>query len=105
SADQQSPANPPAQPQSPKTGTEKPSADKKPARKRVVADLSGFDLLVASKETMVAGATRELPQPVALAPRLGKLYGANATFAWSYEGTAAKVIFVLTDDAQAEVYR
>jgi len=105
SVDKQSPANPPAQPQSPKTGTEKPSADKKPARKRVVANLSGFDLLGASKETMVVGATRDLPRPIALAPRLGKVYDLTPSFSWTYKGGAEKYVFILLTESQKEVIR
>jgi hypothetical protein len=74
----------------------------------VVTDLSGFDLLEPSKvrrQNTVVGATRGLPRPVALAPRLGKLYGSNPTFAWSYEGKAQGFLFVLWDDTYAEVYR
>ena len=77
-------------------------------RKRVVSNLSGFDLLEPSKsqnQTMVVGGTRGLPSPVALAPRLGKLYGANPKFAWSCEGNVEKFVFVLRDDAETEVFR
>ena len=107
---QQSPeqAQPPQQAQTKDSKLKDGSAAKPEKRQRVVTNLSGFDLLEAKKlsnQTIVVGATRSLPQPVALAPRLGKLYGPNPTFAWSYEGNATKFIFVLTDDAQAEVYR
>ena len=81
---------------------------KKPPRKRVVTDLSGFDLLEPSKsrkQTTVVGATRGLPRPVTLAPRLGKLYGPHPVFAWSYEGKTSQFTFVLLNDAQVEVYR
>jgi hypothetical protein len=74
----------------------------------VVTDLSGFDLLESrrlDKQAMVVGATRGLPRPVALAPRLGKLYESNPTFAWSYEGTAGGFVFVLRNDVQEELFR
>ncbi len=77
-------------------------------RTRVVTNLGGFDLVDAKKlseQAMVVGATRGANPIVLLAPHLGKLYGAHPTFAWSYEDKAAKFVFVLTDDAQAEVYR
>lgn len=83
----------------------KNEADKKAPRKRVVSDLSGFDLLGSGKQPMVAGATRALPRPVALAPRLGKLYGTDPLFAWSYEGEAEKYVFVLEDEAEKEIFR
>lgn len=112
SAQQQQPspqqAQPPPQAQTKESKPEQSSAPKSEKRHRVVTNLAGFDLLEAkrlSSEPIVVGATRAIPQPVALAPRLGKLYGGNPTFAWSYEGTAAKYVFVLTDDAQTEVYR
>lgn len=83
----------------------KSDAEKKAPRKRVVTDLSGFDLLGSGKQPMVAGATRALPRPVAQAPRLGKLYGANPLFEWSYEGEAEKFVFVLADESEKEIYR
>lgn len=94
---------------SPKAGAEKakPAEAKKP-RARVVTDLSGFDLLGSSKlkqQTQVAGATRGMASPVALAPRLGKLYGDQPTFSWKFEGKTKNFLFVLQDDAQNEVFR
>jgi hypothetical protein len=78
---------------------------RKPRRERVVTDLSGFDLLAPEKKRMVVGATRGLPRPVALAPRMGKLYGSGPTFVWSYAGRERNFVFILRDDAQQEVYR
>ena len=95
-------------PAKPSTEPAKSTEAKKPARPRVVTDLSGFDLLdpgKAKKQTMVAGATRGTPRATALAPRLGKLYGSNPLFQWSYPGKAQRFVFVLTDDNQAELLR
>lgn len=81
---------------------------KRPPRQRVVTDLSGFDLLEPGKsqrKTMVVGATRGLPRPVALAPRLGKLYSPAPLFEWSYEGKAKDFVFILRDDAREEIFR
>lgn len=94
----------------PKQGTEaaKPPEAKRPARPRVVTDLSGFDLLdpgKVKKQTMVAGATRGMPRATALAPKLAKLYGGNPLFQWSYPGKSQKFVFVLTDDNQVELLR
>lgn len=86
----------------------KPAGPEKTSRKRVVTNLAGFDLLESSKvekQPMAVGATRGLPPPVALAPCLGKLYGANPVFAWRYDRKPQKSFFVLTDDAQTEVFR
>lgn len=94
-------ANPAHQPSK---GKETP----KPQRKRVVTDLSGFDLLEPSKvrrQTTVVGATRGLPHPVALAPRLGKLFGSTPEFVWSYAGESREFVFVVRDDAQQELFR
>lgn len=80
----------------------------KPRRQRVVTDLSGFDLLEAKtvkRQATIVGATRGLPRPVALAPRLGKLYGHQPVFAWSYEGKAQSFVFVLWNDVNEEVFR
>lgn len=92
----------PAAPQATSVGTKK----QKP--KRVVSDLSGFDLLEPSqvrKQTTTVGATRGFPPPLALAPRLGKVYGLHPLFAWSYQGKAKDFIFLLRDEAQKEIFR
>jgi len=105
-AAQEQPRAPKRQPGSTVSGQSKEA--KKPVRKRVVTDLSGFDLLEPNKvrrQTMVVGATRGLPSPVALAPRLGKLHGLNPVFAWSFEGKGRSFAFVLRDDAQQEIFR
>jgi hypothetical protein len=111
-AQQQQPSSEQARPsQQTQPEETKPQETSTPAKNKgtpVVTNLAGFDLFDAKKlsgQTIVVAATRGAIQLVALAPRLGKLYGPNPTFAWSYEDTAAKFGFVLTDDAQAEVYR
>ena len=76
-------------------------------RQRVVSDLSGFELLDASKlkdKPMVTGATRSFSPkpPVVLAPHLGKLHGASPVFAWKHEGK--RFTFTLTDEAGKEVH-
>jgi hypothetical protein len=112
SAQEQQPSSPQLQPppqaRSEESKPKQSSAPAKDKHTRVVTNLAGFDLLEAGKlsgQTMVVGATRGMTQPAALAPRLAKLYGANPTFVWSYTGTAARFVFVLTDDAHREVYR
>jgi hypothetical protein len=77
---------------------------RKPPRKRIVADLSGFDLLSPGKQTMVVGATRELPRPVALAPRLAKLYADDPWFMWEYGGAAKSYVFRLKNAAREELF-
>jgi len=86
----------------------KEETPEKPKRKRVVSDLSGFDLLdqgKVKKESMVVGAARGFAPPVALAPRLGKIYGERPTFEWRDEAKPAGFVFALTDESQEEVYR
>ncbi len=111
SAQQQQPspqrAQPPQQAQTKDSKPKQGGAPKPEKRRRVITNLAGFDLLEAktlSKETIMVGATRAMPQPVALAPRLGRLYGASPTFAWSYEGASTRFVFALTDDTQAQVW-
>src|SRR5208282_2064546 len=60
SAGPQTTTNPPSQePAQPsKADTKKTDNGKKTPRKRVVSDLSGFDLLGSGKQTTVVGATR-----------------------------------------------
>lgn len=105
------PSKPGEQPKPPTkqaSDASKGAETKKPARPRVVTDLSGFDLLdpgKAKKQTMVAGATRGMPRPAALAPKLGKLYGSNPLFQWSFPGKSQKFVFVLTDESQNEIMR
>ena len=104
---QQPPKQPPASEE--KRSSSKPAdTAAKPTRQRVVSSLAGFDLLESSntqKQPMVVGATRGLPQPVALAPRLGKVYGLNPGFSWRFEGKATKFIWILTDTTQSELFR
>ncbi len=76
-------ALPQAHKTNPEQQTKQRTVAKSPGRKRIVTDLSGFDLLEPGKlqkQTTVVGATRGLPRPVALAPRLGKVYGTNPQF-------------------------
>jgi len=102
------------------TSTSRASAEKKSTkakkqpgkadtkRPRVINDLSGFDLLdpaKTKKQPMVAGATRGISKPIALAPRLARLYTPYPTFRWSYRGNETKFDFVLYDANQNEIYR
>ncbi len=101
----QTPANPPSQAQPPNPVPQKPDDPKAHSRKRVVSDLSGFDLLGSGKQPTVVGATRSVTRPVALAPRLGRIYGLMPVFFWSYDAGAENAAFVLEDDAQKELFR
>jgi hypothetical protein len=94
----------PKKPEAPR----KDDAPDKPRRKRVVSDLSGFDLLdqgKVKKESMVVGAARGFAPPVPMAPRLGRVYAERPTFEWRDEAKPAGFVFALTDEAQEEIYR
>jgi hypothetical protein len=86
----------------------KDETPEKPRRKRVVSDLSGFDLLdqgKVKKESMVVGAARGFAPPVILAPRLGRVYGDRPTFEWSDESKPSGFVIALTDESQQELIR
>ena len=95
---------PPKKPQ----GSSKEETPDKPRRRRVVSDLSGFDLLdqgKVKKESMVVGAARGFAPPVAMAPRLGRIYGERPTFEWRDEARPKGFVLILTDESQEEIYR
>jgi len=91
--------------QSPKADGKKDESVKKHPRKRVVSDLSGFDLLDSGKQPMVVGATRSLTRPTALAPRLARVYDLTPVFFWSSTGDTDKLLFVLEDEARREIFQ
>lgn len=103
------PADPQLEPPPKKTETPpKDEAKEKPRRKRVVSDLSGFDLLDQGKvkqESMVVGATRGATPPVLLAPRLGRVYGDRPALEWTDESNPSAFVVALTDEAQEELIR
>jgi len=103
----QAPTNPPSQgPAQPsKADTKNTDDGKKTPRKRVVSDLSGFDLLGSGKQTMVVGATRSVTRPAALAPHLGRVYAPTPVFFWGNATESDKLLFVLEDEARREVFQ
>jgi hypothetical protein len=90
-----------------------PSKDdsaKKSKPKKLDPNFSGFERLEADKireERSVVGGTRglTLASPKALAPHLGKYYGASPLFAWSYPGKYANFSLAITNDDGAELFR
>ena len=89
-----------------------PEVQKSPQkRRRVVSDLSGFELLDAAKlkkKPMVAGAGRGLfdaKPPIPLAPYLARLYGRSPVFRWQAEGRGQRFLFALSDVAHKELHR
>ena len=89
----------------PPTATARPEPTR---RRRVVSDLSGFELLDAAQlkdRPVVAGATRSLGgtrPPLILAPHLAKLHGARPVFSWQHD--AERFQFVLSDDSGEEIH-
>ncbi|MFI5111487.1 MAG: DUF928 domain-containing protein [Terriglobales bacterium] len=93
-----SPQPPPKPPQS-----SAKDAPKAPPRKRLVADLSGFEMSDPNqtrKQRAMLGATRGGPSrlPLLLAPDLAKFYGSSPLFIWLYPGRTEGFEIVLRDD-------
>lgn len=100
-----SPQPPPKPPQP--TAKDAPKA---PPRKRLVADLSGFEMSDPNqtrKQRAMLGATRGGPSrlPLLLAPDLAKFYGSSPLFAWLYPGRTEGFEIVLRDDDDHEILR
>jgi hypothetical protein len=97
-----------AGPQQPNQAPKKTEETKKPSAKRVVPELSGFELQDPRKmraEKTHLAATRGGLQPEALGPQRAKFYGASALFAWKYEGKATQFAIVFRDQEDNEVFR
>ena len=100
-----SPQPPPKPPQ-----TTAKDAPKAPPKKRLVADLSGFEMSDPNrtrKQRAMLGATRGGPSrlPLLLAPDLAKFYGSSPLFAWLYPGRTEGFEIVLRDDDDNEMLR
>jgi uncharacterized protein DUF928 len=98
---QAQPPSPPPPPKTPRSSAK--DASKTPAKKRLVADLSGFELSDPNqtrKQRALLGATRggTSRPPILLAPDLGKLYGAAPLFAWLNPGRTQGFEIVFRDD-------
>lgn len=105
----QAPPPSPQPPPKPPQPTAK-DAPKAPPRKRLVADLSGFELSDPNqtrKQRAMLGATRGGPSrlPLLLAPDLAKFYGSSALFTWLYPGRTEGFEIVLRDDEDNELVR
>ena len=85
----------------------KTKPEKKPASKRLIVNLTGFEMLkpvqLKSQASTLAATRGGLP-PTALAPKLGKFYGASAMFAWKYPGQAEKFSLAITDDRGKAIF-
>jgi hypothetical protein len=100
---QQPPAQTPAKPAS--TG-DNPS---KPTRKKLDADLSGFDLSddKSKKVSTMFGGSRGVAFPSATlyAPQLGKLYGGAALFEWASAGHNEGYVLLITDEDETQIVK
>ncbi len=79
-----------------------------PPRKRMVVDLSGFEMLDAEKlkqQRTQVGATRGAAKPVALAPYRARLFGIAPRLAWSYAGAEKQFKLLVRDAEGTVVYR
>ncbi len=83
-----------------------------PKRKRVVTDMSGFELAPAnlSQQTTVVGATRSLggmrpPAPTLLAPHVGRALGPKVTLAWMVVAPTNGFTLVVQDESGKELSR
>jgi Domain of Unknown Function (DUF928) len=100
-------APPSPQPPKPPQSTAKDAA-KAPPRKRLVADLSGFEMSDPNrtrKQRAMLGATRGGASrlPLLLAPDLAKFYGLAPLFAWRYPGRTEGFEIVFRDDDDNEI--
>ena len=105
-ASAQAPGPPASQAAKPPEGQKAPQK-----RRRVVSDLSGFELLDAAKlkkKPMVAGAGRglfDIKPPIPLAPYLTRVYSTSPVFRWQAEGKGQRFLIVLSDAANRELHR
>jgi hypothetical protein len=101
------PQQPGEQKPKPAAGAEKPKEAKPAPRQALPPVLPGFDLGKPRKEATVLAGTRGagVAVPLALAPALGKTFGANPVFAWSYTGKAKTFVVVLRDEEQEVIFR
>jgi hypothetical protein len=104
-AAQQSPSKTPAKPDAAAT------ADNtgKPPKKKLDADLSGFDLSddKSKKVSTMFGGSRGVAFPSATlyAPKRAKLYGGPALFQWTSEGHNDGYVFLITDEDETQIVK
>jgi hypothetical protein len=100
---QQPPAQTPAKTAAPGDNAGKPS------KKKLDADLSGFDLSddKSKKVSTMFGGSRGVAFPSATlyAPKLGKLYGGAALFEWSNEGHNEGYVLLITDEDETQIVK
>ena len=101
---QQSPASPGAKPSAstPSDTTAKP-------KKKLDADLSGFDLTDEKSKKMSAtfGGSRgaAFPSATLYAPKHAKFYGASALFQWASQGHNDGYVLLITDEDETQIVK
>jgi hypothetical protein len=101
-------ATPPAQGSKPGASATSDSTAK-PAKKRLDADLSGFDLSdeKAKKMSTMFGGSRgaSFPSATLYAPKLAKFYGGTALFQWTSEGKNEGYVLLITDEDETQIVK
>lgn len=79
------------------------STDK--SKRKLDADLSGFDVSDDKKVSTMLGGSRgaAVPSATLLAPRRAKLYGASALFPWSFTGHNEGYVIIITDEDETQL--
>ncbi len=81
----------------------------KPAKKKLDADLSGFDLSDDKSKKMATmfGGSRgaSFPSATLYAPKLAKFYGGAALFQWSSDGKNDGYVLLITDEDETQIVK
>jgi hypothetical protein len=88
---------------------QRPKSDP-PKKRKLDADLSGFDTTDSKSDkkvsTMLGGSrSTAVPSATLLAPKHAKLYGASALFSWTFTGHNEGYVFLLTDEDETQLLR
>jgi hypothetical protein len=89
---------------------QQPKSDAPPAKpkKKLDADLSGFDVSDGKSDKKVAtmlGGSRStaVPSATLLAPKRAKFYGASPLFSWTFTGHNEGYVLIITDEDEAQL--
>jgi hypothetical protein len=87
-----------------------PKSDAAPKKRKLDADLSGFDTSDSKSDkkvsTMLGGSrTAAVPSATLLAPKHAKFLGAAADFSWTFSGHNEGYILFITDEDEAQILR
>jgi hypothetical protein len=91
--------------QPPPNSDSKADASAPKAKRKLDADLSGFDVSGDKKVATILGASRgtAVPSATLLAPRRGKFYGASALFSWAFTGRNEGYTIIVTDEDETQL--